>query len=304
MKAFVCEMCGNNQLTKIDGFFQCDYCGTKYTLEEAKKLFVSGTVEVTKGDAEKERLITNAQKFIDFEQYSEARKILDTITFQFPDDYRGWWMEYTIPFLEFIRNKKEYSYFPSVTFSKDLDNASKLFNIEKEYNALWEKVADTYFKWCNNSNFRFKDLFEDKTPQILNKAFCAIKEDAAEKLKYSNFVKNYLMDNLNTGKTKKILLYKGIKHDRVNSLIEGLKDNLRYGKTDETITSYCIIQYYVNKILTIKHHDCWEGRMSEEYLEFNSPLTYSDMGLCSYCGGEFKGLRKKTCSKCGKPKDY
>ena len=27
-------------------------------------------------------------------------------------------------------------------------------------------------------------------------------------------------------------------------------------------------------------------------------------GLCQYCGGEFKGLFGKKCSKCGKPKDY
>ena len=46
MQAIKCELCGSNQLIKKDGFFQCEYCGTKYTLEEAKKLFVSGTVSV------------------------------------------------------------------------------------------------------------------------------------------------------------------------------------------------------------------------------------------------------------------
>ena len=29
-----------------------------------------------------------------------------------------------------------------------------------------------------------------------------------------------------------------------------------------------------------------------------------NMGVCIYCGGTFKGLFKKVCSKCGKPKDY
>ena len=46
MKAIRCELCGNNQLIKKDGFFQCEYCGTKYTLEEAKKLIISGSVQV------------------------------------------------------------------------------------------------------------------------------------------------------------------------------------------------------------------------------------------------------------------
>lgn len=46
MQAIKCELCGNNQLIKKDGFFQCEYCGTKYTLEEARKLFVTGTVQI------------------------------------------------------------------------------------------------------------------------------------------------------------------------------------------------------------------------------------------------------------------
>lgn len=36
MQAIKCELCGSNELIKKDGFFQCEYCGTKYTLEEAK----------------------------------------------------------------------------------------------------------------------------------------------------------------------------------------------------------------------------------------------------------------------------
>ena len=46
MKAIRCELCGDNHLIKKDGFFECESCGTKYTLEEAKKLFVSGTVSI------------------------------------------------------------------------------------------------------------------------------------------------------------------------------------------------------------------------------------------------------------------
>lgn len=38
MEKIVCEMCGNNNLIKQDGVYVCESCGTKYTLEEAKKL--------------------------------------------------------------------------------------------------------------------------------------------------------------------------------------------------------------------------------------------------------------------------
>jgi transcription elongation factor Elf1 len=40
MKKFVCEMCGNSDLIKQDEFFVCQYCGTKYEPEVAKKLMV------------------------------------------------------------------------------------------------------------------------------------------------------------------------------------------------------------------------------------------------------------------------
>ncbi len=46
MKRLTCEMCGGTDLIKQDGVFVCQNCGTKYSVEEAKKLMVEGTVEV------------------------------------------------------------------------------------------------------------------------------------------------------------------------------------------------------------------------------------------------------------------
>lgn len=37
MKKLVCEMCGSSDLIKQDGLFVCQYCGAKYSVEEAKK---------------------------------------------------------------------------------------------------------------------------------------------------------------------------------------------------------------------------------------------------------------------------
>ena len=47
MKRITCEMCGSNDLIKKDGVFVCQYCGCKYTLEEAKKLLIEGNVDVS-----------------------------------------------------------------------------------------------------------------------------------------------------------------------------------------------------------------------------------------------------------------
>ena len=46
MKALTCEMCGSTNLIKDDGVFVCQSCGTKYSVEEAKKMMVEGTVNV------------------------------------------------------------------------------------------------------------------------------------------------------------------------------------------------------------------------------------------------------------------
>ena len=37
---------------------------------------------------------------------------------------------------------------------------------------------------------------------------------------------------------------------------------------------------------------------------FQQREWHRSQGLCPYCGGTFKGLFKKVCSQCGKPKDY
>ena len=47
MKQLTCEMCGSTDLVKQDGVFVCQTCGCKYSIEEAKKMMIDGTVEVT-----------------------------------------------------------------------------------------------------------------------------------------------------------------------------------------------------------------------------------------------------------------
>ena len=46
MKSMVCEMCGSNDIVKKDGLYVCQFCGTKYSVEDAKKMMIDGTVNV------------------------------------------------------------------------------------------------------------------------------------------------------------------------------------------------------------------------------------------------------------------
>ncbi len=47
MKQLTCEMCGGTDLVKQDGMFVCQACGCKYSAEEAKRMIVEGSVNVS-----------------------------------------------------------------------------------------------------------------------------------------------------------------------------------------------------------------------------------------------------------------
>ena len=56
MNQLICEMCGGSDLIKQDGVFVCQYCGAKYSVEEAKKIInaekikIDGTVKISNNE--------------------------------------------------------------------------------------------------------------------------------------------------------------------------------------------------------------------------------------------------------------
>ena len=74
-------MCNSSDIIKQDGFYVCQSCGTKYTVEEAKKLMLEGTVNVegtVKIDNSPfiEKYLANARRAKEKEDWKEAEKIL------------------------------------------------------------------------------------------------------------------------------------------------------------------------------------------------------------------------------------
>jgi len=47
MKRMSCEMCQGTNVVKQDGLFVCQSCGTKYSVEEARKIMFEGKVDVS-----------------------------------------------------------------------------------------------------------------------------------------------------------------------------------------------------------------------------------------------------------------
>lgn len=46
MKRLTCEMCNSIDIVKQEGMYVCQSCGTKYSVEDAKKMMIEGTVDV------------------------------------------------------------------------------------------------------------------------------------------------------------------------------------------------------------------------------------------------------------------
>ena len=80
MKAMVCEMCGSNDVVKVDGVYVCQYCGTKYNAEEGQRLMVemSGPMSV-EGVATVDNLMDRAQEFLDRGDRTRALEYVDRV---------------------------------------------------------------------------------------------------------------------------------------------------------------------------------------------------------------------------------
>ncbi|MBQ4560908.1 MAG: TFIIB-type zinc finger domain-containing protein [Clostridia bacterium] len=84
MKAIKCEMCNSSDVVKQDGFFVCQSCGTKYSVEEAKKLMIEGTVDVqgtVKVDNSSfvEKYLQNARRAMAKEDWDEVEKYYNMV---------------------------------------------------------------------------------------------------------------------------------------------------------------------------------------------------------------------------------
>lgn len=80
MKAIVCEMCSSQDMVKQDGFFVCQSCGTRYSLEEARKLMVEveGAVKIDNSDFVR-RYLENARRAMSKEDWPEVEKYYNMV---------------------------------------------------------------------------------------------------------------------------------------------------------------------------------------------------------------------------------
>ena len=95
MKQLTCEMCGSNDLLKQDGVFVCQTCGTKYSVEEAKKMMIEGTVEVQgtvkiDSTASKDNYLDMANSAYQSGNKAEAEMYANKVIEIDPTNYQAW----------------------------------------------------------------------------------------------------------------------------------------------------------------------------------------------------------------------
>ncbi|MHA3684210.1 CFI-box-CTERM domain-containing protein [Leucobacter sp. HY1908] len=89
MQAMVCQLCSGNSFSKLDEFFQCDYCRTKYSPTEARKLLVEGTVRLDRTD-DVGKYLTIADNAIAAGNPSEAYEYANRALEVDPASAQGW----------------------------------------------------------------------------------------------------------------------------------------------------------------------------------------------------------------------
>ncbi len=85
MNALICEMCGSKELIKNEGYFVCEMCGTKYSVEEAKRMMLEGSVDVSgstvmvDNSAFVQKYLANARRAKQKEDWKETEKYYNLV---------------------------------------------------------------------------------------------------------------------------------------------------------------------------------------------------------------------------------
>ena len=84
MKQLMCEMCCSTDILKQDGVFVCQACGCKYSVEEAKRMMIEGTVDVqgtvkVDNSAFVQKYLANARRAYEKEDWEEVEKYYNMV---------------------------------------------------------------------------------------------------------------------------------------------------------------------------------------------------------------------------------
>jgi len=193
MKAIVCEMCSSNNVVKKDGVFECQNCGTKYSVEEAKKLMIEGPVDVSgstvKIDSSDElnNLYQIARRAKNDNNRENAAKYYDMIAMKDPTSWEAAF------FSVYFRSKSTNlanSQSASISVSNMQQSVMTLIKDyvpEEEQSFAVDEVMDRSVEFSNSFANWAKDHYDDISPNIKDNytqefidRFCAARDISYE----------------------------------------------------------------------------------------------------------------------------
>ena len=186
MKRLTCEMCGSTDLIKNGGAFECQVCGCKYSVEEAKKMMleITGTVDVTgstvkiDNNAQIEKYLQNARRAYSKSDWSEVEKYYNLVERERPDNIEAIFYSAYAKAVPTLRNK-------------DMENRKAAFHV------LSNSIS------IIDDNFDIKDKVKNK--ELIYK----INEDV-EKICNMDFVYDYdhtvLLINIDKAETNALFI--------------------------------------------------------------------------------------------------
>ena len=181
MKALKCEMCGSNDVVKQEDLFVCQNCGTKYSVEAARKMMIEGTVDVkgtVKIDDSKElkNLYELARRAKDTSNCESAKKYYDKILEKEPNSWEASF--YAIYFKARTCKDKERN--AVVAMTKDsLQPVLELIKRNVSKDQLSEVIGEVYNRVCEltdlffDANINQYDNLEDqKKTKYVSEDYC------------------------------------------------------------------------------------------------------------------------------------
>ena len=183
MKQLTCEMCGSTDLIKQDGVFVCQSCGCKYSVEEAKKMMVEGTVDVSGSTVKVDvsdkvkNLYIMARRAKDDNNAELASKYYEMITFENPNDWEAlFYFNYFKARQTNLQNMEN----SVIRLANSLDSVFDLidksdktvdekWNLAKEIIENIDTLCESYVYWAKSHYRKFSQLdssisdLEDRT---------------------------------------------------------------------------------------------------------------------------------------------
>ncbi|MCQ2201319.1 MAG: hypothetical protein MJZ27_04455 [Bacteroidales bacterium] len=179
MNKFVCETCGSSNLLKQDGLYMCEYCRTKYTVEEVKKLFVEVAIN---HDEEVKELYTAASRELETRNWEAAHETFKHILSLCPNDWEAiFYSEIT----KTLRDGRESFPHNVVPLCKAINEALHIIQKETDDNDQDDNIATITKLVIDLSDIYFIDT--KKTEKLLT-------FDSADTIQYRNLIYTSCMD--------------------------------------------------------------------------------------------------------------